>query len=429
MIRPPLTQTERDYLVRRKQAGASHREVAQELQCAPETVRKQWKHFRHGNSRRRRGRPVSGILSTYPEDIRQMAISLKTSHPHWGPANVLIELRKQPELGDQRLPSISRLSALFKRCCPEAVQSHLPRKGSATQVVKPAVAHQCWQIDTKEKIRLGDGELASILEIRDPVSAVMVAAQAFLTSRTRNTCRKLSLDEIRATLRCAFSTWGKPVQIQTDHEVVYAGAPQSDFPTLFSLWLVGLGIEHVLSRRNRPTDQPHIERNHRTLGDLGWKDHPHSNLADLQGQLDADCARYNHEYPAQAADCQGQPPLVRHPEAINSGRPFATECEWTSFSLESVDHYLAGLTWARKVDVNGSTFLGDHAYSLGRIYRSQKVSARFVPEQRAFCFENEQGAWIKNIPAKGLEKSDLTGMIPHELPVGWAVQLTLPWGV
>ena len=429
MIRPSLTQAERDYLIQHKQAGASHREVAQELHCAPETVRKQWKHFRAGNTRRRRGRPVGGILSTYPELMRQMALSLKMSHPHWGPANVLIELRKHPELGSQRLPSVSRLSALFKRHCPEAVQSHLPRKGSATQAVKPAVAHQRWQIDTKEKIRLGDGELASILEIRDPVSALMVAAQAFLTTRTSTTCRKLGLDEIRATLRWAFATWGKPVQIQTDHEDVYAGAPQSDFPTLFTLGLVGLGIEHVLSRRNRPTDQPHIERNHRTLGDLGWKDHPPANLPDLQAQLDADCARYNQEYPAQAADCQGQPPLVRHPEALHSGRPYSAECEWISFSLESVDHYLARLTWVRKVDVNGCLFLGDHRYSLGRVYRSQRVSARFVPEQRAFCFETEQGAWIKTIPAKGLEKSDLTGLIPQELPVGWAVQLSLPWGV
>lgn len=429
MNRPPLTHAERDYLICRKQAGASHRQVAQELRCAPETVRKHWKCFRCGNTRRRRGRPAGGILSTYPEEIRQAALFLKMSHPHWGPANVLIELRKQPELGDQRLPSISRLSALFKKSCPEAVQSHLPRKGSATQADQPAVAHQRWQIDTKEKLRLGDGELASILEIRDPVSAVMVAAQAFLTTRASNICRKLSLGEIRATLRWAFSAWGKPVQIQTDHEDVYAGAPQSDFPMLFTLWLVGLGIEHVLSRRNRPTDQPHIERNHRTLGDLGWKDLPPANLADLQGQLDADRARYNQEYPAQAADCQGQPPLVRHPEAINSGRAFSAECEWTSFSLESVDRYLARWTWVRKVDVNGTIFLGDHAYSLGRVYRSQQVSARFVPEQRAFCFETEQGAWIKNTPAKGLEKSDLTGLIPQELPVGWAVQLALPWGV
>jgi len=428
MIRPPLTRAEQEELIQRKHAGASHAAVAQALHCAPETVRKHWKRLRHGLIRRKRGRPARGILSTYPELIRQTALSLKTRHPHWGPANVLIALRKQPALLGERLPSGSRLSALFKADCPEAVQSHQPRKGSGRRAVKPAVAHQRWQIDTKEKIRLGDGELASSLEIRDPVSAVMIAAQAFLTTRTPHTCRKLSLDEIRSSLRWAFGTWGQPVQIQTDHEDVYAGAPQSDFPMPFTLWLVGLGIEHVFSRRNRPTDQPHIERNHRTLGDLSWKDQPPRDLADLQAQLDTDCARYNQEYPAHAADCQGQPPLVRHPEAVYSGRPFPLGSEWTTFSLERVDHYLAQFHWVRKVDSNGCVFLGDQRYSLGRTYRSQRVSAHYVPAQRAFRFDTEQGAWIKTLPAKGLEKTDLTGLIPQDLPVGVVVQLTLPWG-
>lgn len=429
MIRPPLTRAEQEDLIQRKQAGASHAEVAQALHCSPETVRKFWKCFRHGQILRKRGRPARGTLSTFSEPIRQTALSLKKGHPHWGPANVLIELRKQPELAGQRLPSVSRLSAFFKRYCPEAVQSHLPRKSCVTQAIKPSVAHQRWEMDTKEKVRLGDGELASSLEIRDPVTGVMIAAQAFLTTRTSRTCRKLSLDENRNTLREAFGRWGMPVQIQTDQENVYAGAPQSDFPTLFTLWLVGLGIEHVLSRRNRPTDQPHIERNHRTLGDLSWKDQPPSDLADFQDQLDADCDRYNLEYPSKAADCRGQPPLVRHPEALHSGRPYLPGSEWTLFSLERVDHYLAQFHWVRKVDINGCIFLGDHRYSLGRIYRSQQVSAHYIPEERSFRFETDQGAWIKNLPAKGLEKSDLTGLIPQELPTGVIVQLALPWGV
>jgi transposase InsO family protein len=429
MIRPPLTPIEQEYLIQRKLSGDSHAEVAQALLCAQETVRKHWKCFRRGQMRRKRGRPARGILSSYPEGIRQTAISLKIDHPHWGPANVLIELRKRPEFLHERLPSCSRLSALFQKYCPEAVQSHQSRKDTTTHAAKPTAAHQCWQIDTKEKIHLGDGELASCLEIRDPFSAVIISAQTFLTTRTPKTCRKLSLDEIRVTLRMAFDKWGTPVQVQTDHEDVYAGAPQSDFPTPFTLWLVGLGIEHVFSRRKRPTDQPHIERNHRTLGDLGWKDQLPRNLVDLQARLNADCERYNQEYPAHASDCCGQPPLIRHSEAVHSGRPFPAETEWVMFSLERVDQYLAHFHWVRKVSINGTVCLGDQTYFLGRAYHARKVSAHYLPEQRAFRFETEQETWIKTVPAKGLEKSDLTGLIPQELPIGMAIQLTLPWRV
>ena len=141
MNRPPLTRAELEELIRLKQAGASHAEVAQELHCSPETVRKHWKRFRHGQIPRKRGRPARGILSTFAEPVRQMALALKKSHPHWGPANVLIELRKQPELEGQRLPSVSRLAAFFKKYCPEAVQSHQSRKGSVQRANKPRVAN------------------------------------------------------------------------------------------------------------------------------------------------------------------------------------------------------------------------------------------------------------------------------------------------
>jgi len=114
MNRPPLTRAELEELVRLKQAGASHSRVAQALRCSPETVRKHWKRYRHGQIPRKRGRPARGTLSTFPELVRQTALSLKKSHSHWGPANVLIELRKQPELEGQRLPSVSRLAVFFQ---------------------------------------------------------------------------------------------------------------------------------------------------------------------------------------------------------------------------------------------------------------------------------------------------------------------------
>jgi transposase InsO family protein len=429
MVRPALTQLEKEELYHRKQAGARHAEVAQALGCSVETVRKHWQAFRRGIVRRARGRPARGALSSFAPGLAERALALKQAHPHWGPLNVLIDLCQPPAFAQARLPSRSRLSAFFHQRCPEAVQ---PRRRPGGQTAKPpkdACVHQRWQVDTKEKVRLGKGELASILEIRDPVSAVILVERAFQTTRTLATCRKLSLEENRSALRQGFATWGKPLEVQTDHEDVYAGSPTSDFPTPFTLWLVGLGIEHIFSRRNQPTDQGSIERHHRTVGDLGWKDQPPQDLVALQQQLAHDQQRYNQEYPAQAADCQGQPPLVRHPEAIFSGRPYTLEGEWASFNLARVDQYLARRHWVRKVDRNGRLLLGDQHYSLGRVYKGQRVAIRYLPEARAFRFETEQGHEIQTLPAKGLEIGDLTGLIPVDLPTGLAVQLAFPWGV
>jgi hypothetical protein len=287
--------------------------------------------------------------------------------------------------------------------------------------------HQRWQIDAQEKIPLGDGEWASVLEIRDPVGAVILASQAFLTTLTASTYRKLTFEEVRATLRQAFRQWGRPAEIQSDHEDVYAGANQADFPMPFTLWLRGLGIVHRFSRERCPTDQPHIERNHRTTGDMSWKNHPPADLADLQQQLDACCQRYNHHYPALASDCQGLPPLVKHPNARHSGRDYQEPWEWELFDLALVDDYLAQLSWIRKVDLNGIVYVGKRKYYLGRKHKHQQVRVRYLPEGRTFCFETLTGEWIQSLAAKGLEKSDLTGLIPTEAVYSTtALQLPLP---
>ncbi len=428
--RQPLDAGEKAYLWRRKQAGASHRQVAQELGCSLETVRKWWRIARRGGVPRPRGRPASGILSRFPTEIGQTALELKQAHPHWGPANVLLELRKTFPGPEEPLPSSSRLSVWFKARCPQAVQRRSPPRAPAAPPPVTRQIHQRWQIDAKEAVRLQDGEIASALDVRDPVSAVMIASQAFLTTLTPTTYRKLTLAEIQATLRPAFADWGRPAQIQTDHEDVYAGAHQSDFPMPFTLWLIGLGIQHCFSRDRHPTDQPQIERNHRTLADLGWKDRPPKDLSDFQQQLDAARQRYNGEFPAHAADCQGQPPLVCHPQALHSGRPYRCEGEWDLFDLTAVDRYLAQFSWMRRTDSQGVAFVANHPYRLGREHQHLAVVVRFLPEQRAFSFANEQGEVLKILPAIGLEQSDLTGLSAPPLSSGSSgipLQLSLPW--
>lgn len=422
--RQPLSAPEKEFLYRRKQAGASHAEVARELGCARETVRKHWQAYRRDRQPRKRGRPARGILSSYPVEVADRAVALKQAHPHHGPANILLDLRQQYA---GRLPSPSRLSALFKARCPQAVQPWKRRPRPAAPPPLTIQAHQRWQVDAKEKIRLRSGDFASILDVRDPAGALMIAAQAFETTLTASTYRKLTLAEIQATLRTAFEAWGRPAEIQTDHENVYAGANQSDFPMPFTLWLVGLGIQHYFSRERCPTDQPQIERNHRTLAEMSWKDQPPTDLADLQQQLDTCRTRYNQQFPAHAADCQGQPPLVCHPQATTSGRPYARVWEAQLFNLDLVDQYLAQARWVRKADLHGVVFLGNRPYCLGKGCKGQRVRIQFLPADRCFHFQTEPGEPIAVLPAQGLDESDLIGPDLDPVPLALPLQLPLPW--
>lgn len=406
----PLSAEEQAYLIRRKEAGASHRAVAHELGCAWETVRKHWQRQRRGRVAGKRGRPPRGVLSTYPPEVRAKAVEIKQAHPHWGPANVRVELRECWQLDERAVPSPARLAALFRAECPAAVQPHA--RGLFRQVPPGPVyqPHQRWQLDAKERVRLTDDTQVTVLEARDPAGALMIMSQVWVTpSAGGGGCRKLTLSEVQASLRVAFARWGRPLEIQTDHEGVYVGAVGVDFPTLFTLWLAGLGIRHVLSRHRRPTDQPQGERQHRTAGDMVWKDDPGATPAALQARLDACHQRYHTQLPVRAAHCQGQPPLVCRPWAHQSGRTFDPAVEADLFDLGRVGTFLAQPVWRRKVSGQGTISLGHQVYGVGRSHLGQELTIRFQPETWMFHFMAAANTLIAKLPAQGLSWADLLG--------------------
>jgi len=366
------------------------------------------------------------VLSTYPVALRQAALALKRQHPHWGPASVRLALQQQQAWTDQPLPSVARFAALFKAACPEAVQAHGHSPYPEHAPLPVTQPHQRWQMDAKEALRVGDHAYATVLSVRDPFTALIIASQAFLTTSAKG-WRKLTLQEVQATLRQAFTAWGLPAQIQTDHEVVYTGAAERAFPSLFTLWLVGLGMTHVTSRSHRPTDQAQIERTHRTIGDLGWKDEPCTDLAQLQALLDRTRRCYNEVYPVQAATCHGRPPLQVYPNARHTGRPFHPALEAQLFALTRVDAFLAQQLWTRQVNETGVVSLAGEHYYLGRTYQQQTVAIQFCPAQRLFQFATLTGTLITQLPAKHLTQTDIMGPTQADLPLAQPVQLPLPF--
>jgi len=421
--RTPLTQAEKQVIYEKKAAGLSFREISDQLQCSPETVRKWWQSVHNRRIIRPSRRPKQGPVSTYPAVVREKAIELKKAHPHWGPKKVRLEMKPALSLSEKELPSPARLSELFKERCPEALQ---PRQRRLLPPADPKVrsVHQRWQMDAKEGIPVGTGR-ANVQEIRDIYSGLMIASRAFVALQTDKGWQHLHREDHQQVLREAFSQWGMPLEVQTDNDGEFNNLNDSTFPTLFTLWLLGLGIIHVLSRPHRPTDQPYIERNHRTQGDFVWKDQAFDQLEPLQLALDHHRQIYNEEYPSNAAHCHGNPPLSVFPSACTTGRPYHPDLEWDCFNLQRVDAFLAGQAWTRKVTTNGTVHLGNHYYILGRAWKCQQISIRFLPETRSFRFQAKDGSFV-NLPALGLEKEHLIGLIPAHLPLPIGFQFALP---
>jgi hypothetical protein len=297
--------------------------------------------------------------------------------------------------------------------------------------------HEIWQLDSQEGIRLADGDVATIANLRDEVGCALLASRAFRV-KTPQHWRKLRLAEVQQLLRDAFTEWHTlPDALLTDNELGLAGAPTDPYPGQLTLWLVGLGIKHMFIRPGCPQDQPHIERTHRTVDNFVFCEAALRNCAALQQHLDTERYQHNHLFPSRAGDCAGRPPLVAHPYLLKPRRPYQPEAEIGLFSLQRVADYLATFTFERKVNTAGQISLGRQRYSVGRTYGQQMVRARFDPEHWLWLImpppadepahrSTEPETILARLVPKNFSVKAITGLEPKPGVLVPPIQLSFP---
>jgi len=434
--RAPLTDAEKAFLCQEKLTAKTSEVIAAQLQCSPACVDKWWKRFRRhslaGLQARPYGSPKKGALAHFAASVAQAALALKQSHPRWGPNRVLVALRAQPELQGLNLPSRSRLAAFFKEACPECVAHHRPRPPKPAAPPPAPGVHVIWGLDNQEGIRLQDGSIATVCNMRDPVGAAMIASRVFSVQTVKH-WRKLTWTEVRAVIRTGAEEWHTlPDALLTDNELVLAGSPRDPFPSLLTLWLAGLGIRHLRIRPHRATDQPHIERNHRTLDGLAMNAGDLVDLPTLQRALDRERAVYNADFPVRASDCAGRPPLTAHPELRRTPRPYCQGAELALFDLQRVYDFLGTFTFERRSNANGQVSLGHHVYGLGRAWANRSVTVQMDTRQRQWVFRipaedpQQPAQEIARLPPKNLDVQTLTGLEPQPVALAEPIQLSFP---
>lgn len=434
MSQRTVTETEREQIYLKKQAGETLPQIAQTMGLSYACVRKWWRRGRDeglkGLVERRRGRPAQGVLSQFAPEVRQVSLQLKREHKRWGANRVLVELRNDPALAGLSLPSRSRLYPYFRQHCPDCLNVWM----NHIQVPAPVAAtgvHEVWQVDHQEGHDLGDGSVATVCNVRDPYGAAMIASQAF-SVKTKLRWRKLTWEEVRQVLRTGFNEWQTlPDSILTDNEMGLGGNPNDPFPSWLSLYLAGLGVKHNFIRSHQPTDQPQVERNHRTLDGFTDDEHSREDLAHFQQALDQERYLYNHQFPARASDCDGLPPLQAHPALLKPRRPYQPEWEVLLFDLQRVYDFLATFSFERKVNRNGQVTLKGHHYTVGLTHKEKTIQVRLDAHTQEWRFmqRDEQGQEqeLSRRELFGIDFKTLTGLEkPEDFPALPPIQLTLP---
>jgi len=425
--RRPLTTAERELVYDGKLSGESLGDLAQICQCTRSCARKWWRMGRkwgRGALRRQRQSPASGALSDFEPIVAERALHWKRQHPKRGASRILDDMEHDLLLVGVRLPSKSALAAFFHKACPELLQRREPKPKPPPRSTH---VHALWEMDGKENIRLANGTIATVLDVREPVACCFLGSFAHEV-QTEKGWRKLDLRETQADLRVVFTQFGLPVAIQTDRESIYGKPSGEEFPTMFTLWLVGLGIQHEFSRPGQATDQAHVERGHKTLFDWIEEPRPLADVVILQSALDTARFRHNCILPSHAGDCRGHPPLEVHPEVNVPLRPYTPGAELVLFDLRRVNQFLAHYAWPHKVSKVGQVTVGPHLYSVGVAYAGQTVDVRFDPTDRHLTFHDARdGHLLNRQPIKGLTVADITGLEVPPTPTGISVQLSFPW--
>jgi transposase InsO family protein len=428
---------EKERLYQLRMQGKALSEIAEEMDYSLACVRKWYRRIRdegiQGMHTRRQGRKPEAPLVSFPEPVRQEALRLKQQHQGWGARRVRVELQQKSDLAGMKLPSASCLAVYFRRVCPEQVQSRSKNSRAMEGHSQAKTVHQVWQLDFQERILLGDGDIVTVCNLRDPFAAAMIASQVF-SVKAGGKIRKLQLREVCQVLREAFQEWGTlPDSLQTDHESLLAGSPADFYPSPFTCWLVGLGIQHLLSRPKRPTDQAQVERNHRTLQEWTFSPEDLAHRTAFQLALQRERTTHNAFFPSRASDCAGTPPLEAHPQLLQPRRPFDLHSEGALFDPQRIVAFLAGFTFQRKVTVSGQLRFGGQLYWIGRKWIGKLISITLDPdtEQWSLRLLSEADGYpeLRRVDLIGLDFASLTGMETPEQPPAFPVQLSFPCSV
>lgn len=414
---------ERVEIGERWELGQKDPEIAKAMNLSIWTVRK-WRRKYQKEGRRglgsRMGRPQVGALGQSPLELRDTIRDMREAHPGWGPITIRTELEGKPNFTGLKLPSRSRIAAFLKQ---EKLTRKYERHTQLPQfvTVSPLQAHEEWEVDAQGVLQVPELGQVSLINITDIYSRVKV--QSFPCLGTSHP----STQDYQLAMREAFANYGLPERISLDHDsVFYDNFSKSPFPTAFHLWLIALGVDVRFIHKKPPGEHGVIERSHQTISQQAVAGQDFSDRAALRKMITSRLDFLNTRYPSRSLS--GQPPLVAHPEARHSGRPYRPEWEEELLDMQRVYNYLARGRWFRYSGSLGQLSLGTYRYGVGKEFAGQTFEVRFDSQKAEWVCLPARGTPEIHLPYQGPTKPALMGEL-GPLMVYPAYQLPLPFSL
>jgi transposase InsO family protein len=239
-------------------------------------------------SKRPRSSPTK-VPAAIEDEIVALRKSLAEEGLDAGPHTIQVHLlRRRRGRARAAVPSVATIWRVLSRrgfIRPEPQK----RPKSSWRRFQAELPNECWQADTTHW-QLVDGSEVEILNVLDDHSRLVVASQAFVTTKAA---------DVVATFHLGAATWGYPASMLTDNGAIFT-AESRNGSCAIELELIGLGIDYKHSRPYHPQTCGKVERFHQTLKRWLTKQPAATTLNQLQAQLDSFCDYYNNIRPHRA---------------------------------------------------------------------------------------------------------------------------------
>lgn len=406
--------------------GLTDRQIAEQLGLSVSTVRKWRRKLKRGGRETvlsHMGRPQQGALGSFPQEMRQWLRRWAKQHPGWGAKTLRAELARSEAFRNQPLPSRASLA----RWLQEEGEVRLYEKHSQLPELPKWNARACheeWEMDARGYSRVPNLGLISLIDINDTYSRVKLLSYPCWIGHKRVE-RSASTEDYQLALRLAFTEWGLPDRLATDHDrIFYDETSKSPFPTRFHLWLLALGIDLQFGRLNRPTDQGMTERSHQIWASQVLEGALFECYQALWKALEQRKHFLNEHLPC--ATLGDLPPLEAHSQARLPRRSYRPEQEADLLDLSRVHAFLAKGQWFRKISAVGSISIGRHIYHLGYDWRpAGYAELTFNLDTLEFICKIPSGK-EKHLSTPWLTKQELMGELFHfqQIPFQYALPLS-----
>lgn len=218
----------------------------------------------------------------------------------------------------------------------------------------------------------------------------------------------LTSQEMIPVCRQAFTKKGHlPEAIRTDHGACFVGPDEHTFPSHFTLYLWGLGIEHELIPVKCPAKNGGIERDQRTFSEHFIEDYQFDSHPRLERDAEVFGTFQNKHVPSRSVRCQGRTADEAAATLESRAQRYKPPQEAKLFSVERIYDHLAQRRWPRLVSSNGYVHLGHHKHFVGWAYKGKEIEVRFDRQSKELVFCSADKAEIKRWPIRGMSYQEI----------------------